>query len=118
MRLALPLLLALSLASPAFSLEPQLADGDWMCDVRDAMFGLRIEGESYRFTVPDVPERTGTLALELDGVTCYVESGPLREGHELTQIKYQVAEGEKHLELATGDLGAITPIGGCFRPLL
>ena len=112
MRSLPPFLIALSLAGPALSLEPQRADGDWMCDVRDAIFRIAIDGETYSYA--DAPLRGGNLALELDGVTYYIESGPLRDELGLTQIAFDGRDGG--LILSAGDLGALTWVGACFRP--
>ena len=113
MRIALPLFLALSLASPALALEPMPADGEWMCDVRDVILRIEIEGETYRYTNPVLPG--GDLALYLDGVTYDVVSGPLRDRMQVTQIKYDKDLGEESLVLSTGDLDALTWIAACFR---
>ena len=116
MRLLLPALLTLSLSAPALALEPQLADGDWNCDLGTEKLGdLNIDGESYRFTRPDGRKRAGDLALSLDGVTYDIESGVLRDEFGLAQISFGDEGGADNLTLATA---APEPnaVGMCFRP--
>jgi hypothetical protein len=114
----LPLLFAGLIAStPALALEPQYADGDWDCDLgTEKLGGLNIDGESYRFTRPDGRKRAGDLALELDGVTYYVESGVLRDEFGITDIAYGDEGGADNLTLSTGNLGSLTAAGFCLRP--
>jgi hypothetical protein len=117
MRRLIPILLALSPVTPASAVYPQLTDGEWMCDIRDTLFRLTIEGATYRYTDPASPERSGNLAPKLDGTT-YIVSGFLREAWNLTRINYRDDEGGESLELSIGDLDTVTWIGGCFRPQL
>ena len=114
----LPLVLIASLvATPALALDPQYADGDWDCELgTETLGGLNIDGESYRFTRPDGRKRAGDLALELDGVTYYIESGVLRDEFSLTNIAYGDEGGVDNLTLSTGDLGDLKSVGVCMRP--
>ena len=116
MRFILPLAIALSLTAPALALDKMSADGDWDCDLGiDKLGSINIDGESYRFTRPDGRKRAGDLALELDNVTYYVESGVLREEFGLNQIQYVDEGGADDLVLSSGDFAAPTPVGGCVR---
>jgi hypothetical protein len=110
MRAILPLLITLSISAPALALEPMPADGDWMCDVRDVLFRMTIEGETYLFTDPASPG--GDLALYLDGVTYDIESGVLKDQIGLLQIQYGDEGGADNLSLSSADAS----IGWCFRP--
>ena len=117
MRAVLPLLLALNLGAPALALEPQYADGDWDCDLgTEKLGGINIDGESYRFTRPDGRKRAGDLALELDGVTYYIESGVLRDEFGLSQIQYGDEGDIPNLTLSSGDFAKATAVGFCVRP--
>ncbi len=113
----LPLILAgLMLTTPALALDPMPADGDWDCDLgTEKLGGINIDGESYRFTRPDGRKRAGDLALEMDNVTYYVESGVLRDEFALTQIQHVDEGGADDLILSSGDLDAMTMVGGCVR---
>ena len=118
MRLLSLVLTALLIATPALALDPMPADGDWDCELRtETLGGINIDGESYRFTRPDGRKRAGDLALELDNVTYYVESGVLREEFGLTNIAYGDEGGVDNLTLSTGDLGALRSVGVCMRPM-
>jgi hypothetical protein len=117
MRLLQLVLIASLAATPALALDPQYADGDWDCELGTATLGvLNIDGESYRFTRPDGRKRAGDLALELDGVTYYIESGVLRDEFELTNISYGDEGGVDNLTLSTGDLADLKSVGVCMRP--
>jgi len=113
MRRILPIALLCALSAPALALEPMPADGDWMCDVRDALFRMTIEGETYLFTNPASPG--GDLALYLDGVTYDIESGVLRDQFGLAQISFGDEGGADNLTLATADAEP-NAVGACFRP--
>jgi hypothetical protein len=116
MRIILPLAIALCLTVPVLALEPMPADGDWDCDIgTEKLGGINIDGESYRFTRPDGRKRAGDLALELDDVTYYIESGVLRDEFGLNQILYVDEGGADDLVLSSGDFAAPTPVGGCVR---
>jgi hypothetical protein len=116
MRILLSTIVALSLTAPTIALEPMPADGDWDCDLGiEKLGGINIDGESYRFTRPDGRKRAGDLALELNDVTYYIETGVLREEFGLNQIEYVDEGGADDLILSSGDFAAPTPVGGCVR---
>jgi hypothetical protein len=114
----LQLILAISIvATPALALDRMPADGDWDCDLgTEKLGGINIDGESYRFTRPDGRKRAGDLALELDNVTYYIETGVLRDEFSLTNIAFGDEGGVDNLTLSSGDLGALKSVGVCMRP--